>query len=303
MSARISHYELLDRFAVGGVAEIFRARDVRSGDLVVIKRIRPDISFDPDQHAGFIRELQLALLCTHENLIRGFEKGSQNGSDYGVLEYVDGIDLAAVLAREKKLPPALAVYVVTEVLAGLDFAFRLKDATGRQLGLVHRDLAPKNVILRYDGRVCVGDFGSSLATKQEPRGDAIVGTLGYLSPEQARMGTLDQRSDIFAAGLVLYEMLVGQPAFDVAGKRDAAVFKLHQRGVIKAVPRSVPEELRLVVEIATAPDPDDRYRTARDMRTGLLRTDFSPPPSARADLAALLRKRFDDRWRKTRLPP
>ncbi|HEY4220988.1 MAG TPA: serine/threonine-protein kinase, partial [Myxococcota bacterium] len=284
-AARIDNYELIDRFAVGGVAEIFRARDLKSGDVVVIKRLRPDLAFDPEQHAGFIRELQLALMCKHKNLIRGFHKGTQNGSDYGVLEFIDGKDLQTVLKQVRPLPLGAAAFIVSEALDGLDFAFRLKDNNGHQLGLVHRDLAPKNILVTYDGAVRVGDFGSSLATLTEPRPKEVVGTLGYLSPEQARGESIDQRSDLYAMGLILYELVVGSTAFDVDGKKDAAVLKLHQRGVCKPVPSSVPDDLRLVIEIATAPEPDDRYKSARDMRAGLLRAHAADA----GDLAALMR--------------
>ena len=301
VSARIGNYELIDRYAVGGVAEIYRARDVTNGDIVVVKRIRPDLEFDPEQHAGFIRELQLALMCTHKNLIRGLHKGTHGGNDFAVLEYVDGQDLARVLKRLKKLPLHLAVYVIAEVLDGMDFAYRLKDATGKELGLVHRDLAPKNVLVGYDGRVRVGDFGSSLATKTEPKADAIVGTLGYMSPEQARLEQLDQRSDLFAIGCMLYELVVGHGAFDVDGKKDLAVLKAHQRGASRPVPADVPEDLRLVIEIAMAKDPDDRYATAREMKNGLWKTDHAPSTTTAAQLGALVRKLFEPEFRASRV--
>lgn len=304
MSTRIGHYELIDRYAVGGVAEIYRARDVRSGDVVVIKRIKPDAEFDPEAHAGFLRELQLALMCTHKNLIRGIEKGTQNGFDYGVLEYVDGQDLQRVLERSRQtgvaIPLAFSTWIVAEILDGLDFAWRIKDGNGAQLGLVHRDLAPKNVFVRYDGQVRVGDFGSSLAARLE-RADAVVGTLGYLSPEQARLEPLDQRSDLYAVGLILYELVTGTRAFDVEGKKDQAVLKLHQKGQMKAIPLSVPEDLRLVIEIACATHPEDRFQSARDMRLALSKTETPPDPQTGLGIATLLRRLFVDEFKRSRL--
>lgn len=305
MSTRIGNYELIDRFATGGVAEIYRARDVRSGDVVVIKRIKPDADFDPESHAGFLRELQLALMCTHKNLIRGIEKGTQNGFDYGVLEYVDGQDLQQILERARRsnvaIPLVFSTWIVAEILDGLDFAWRIKDANGTQLGLVHRDLAPKNVFVRYDGQVRVGDFGSSLAARTE-RAEAVVGTLGYMSPEQARMEPLDQRSDLYAAGLILYELVAGARAFDVEGKRDQLVLKLHQKGQTKQVPASVPEDLRLIIEIACAPHPEDRFQTARDMRNALMKTESPPHPDTALGIATLVRRLFLDEFKKSRLP-
>jgi serine/threonine-protein kinase len=307
MSARnIGHYELIDHYASGGVAEIYRARDVRSGEVVVIKRIKPGADFDPEAHAGFLRELQLALMCKHKNLIRGIEKGSQAGHDYGVLEFVDGQDLQHVLERAKRLavelPISFATSIVAEILDGLDFAWRLKDATGKQLGLVHRDLAPKNVFIRYDGQIRVGDFGSSLATLAEPPADAVVGTLGYMSPEQARLEPLDQRSDIYAAGLILYELVTGERAFDVEGKKELVVLKAHQKAQMKPIPAHVPDDIRLIIEIACAPDREDRYASARDMRQGLARCETPPASEDLRALAALVRSLFVDELSASRIP-
>ncbi|OGQ17065.1 MAG: hypothetical protein A2138_05830 [Deltaproteobacteria bacterium RBG_16_71_12] len=310
MSKRIGDWELIDHFATGGVAEIYRARDTRSGEVVIIKRIRPDLEFDPEKHAGFYRELQLALLCTHKNLIRGIAKGTQNGADFGVLEYVDGQDLAAVLERARTartaLPPEVATWVISEVLDGIDFAYRLTDGAGRELGLVHRDLTPRNIFVRYDGQVRVGDFGSSLASKQEPA-DAVVGTLGYLSPEQALLQPIDHRSDIYTAGLVLQELLTGEPAFERSSrwsgkKNDATLLKAHQRNQRRPLPASVPEDLRLVIDIATALDPADRYQSAREMNKGLLRSEHPPLPENAEQLSALVRRLFGAELRTSRIP-
>lgn len=309
MANRIGEWELIDHFATGGVAEIYRARHVRSGEVVIIKRIRPDLEFDPEKHAGFYRELQLALLCTHKNLIRGIAKGTENGAEFGVLEYVDGPDLERVLARAKAarlaIPAAVATWLVAEVLDGIDFASRLIDANGNELGLVHRDLSPKNIFVRYDGQVRVGDFGSSLASKQE-RADVVVGTPGYMSPEQALLQPLDHRSDVYAVGLLLQELLTGEPAFDLkswgAKKSDAALLKAHQKGQRKPVPSSVPEDLRMVIDIATAVERDDRYQSAREMKKGLMRTDTPPRPESAEELSALVRRLFADELRASRIP-
>lgn len=308
MSARLGDYELIDRFATGGVAELYRARDTKDGKIVVIKRMRADADFDPEQSAGFLRELQLALMCKHKNLIEGFAKGSTpDGSDYGVLEYVDGQDLHAILARARrqgvKVPGSFATFIISEILDGLDFAWNIKDGRGRQLGLVHRDLAPKNIFVRYDGQVRIGDFGSSLAALQEPPPREVVGTPGYMSPEQVTPGAkLDQRSDLFAAGCILMELLTGKGAFDLEKKNDAAILKMHQKAQRRPIPTDVPEDLRMVVEIATAASPDDRYQSARDMRRSLSQTDFAPDPQTTLGIATLVRRLFAQEFNTTRLP-
>ena len=221
--ARLGPYELIDRFAVGGVAEIYRAKDMRSGEIVIIKRMRPDRPFEPELHAGFLREMQVALQASHKNLIKGYELSTHAGVDYGVIEYIDGQDLESLLERARRqkiqVPYGFATFFVSEILDGLDFAHKLKDTRGELLGLVHRDLAPKNIFVGYDGAIRVADFGLSLASLQEIGDDVVVGTPGYLSPEQAKGEQLDARSDIFSVGCMLYECVVGQRRMDNLGQR------------------------------------------------------------------------------------
>lgn len=302
--SRIGHFELIDRFAIGGVAEIYRARDTRTGTVVVIKKLRADTAFDRDEYAGFLQELQLAMRCTHKNLIRGFAKGTTDGIEYGVLEYVDGQDLHAIIHRARKngveIPAAFATFIVGEILEGLDFAWKIKDERGRQLGLVHRDLAPKNVFVRYDGEVRIGDFGASVMSLLE-QPDTVLGTPGFMSPEQASLTRIDQRSDVFAAGCVLFELITGQAAFDLAGKKDAAILKMHQKAQRRPIPPSLPEDLALVLEIATAASPEDRYQSANDMLRSLKQTDTPPNPEARLGLASLVRRLFPGELAATRL--
>ncbi len=304
--ARLGPYELIDRFAIGGVAEIYRAKDTRNGEIVVIKRMRPDRPFEPELHAGFLREMQVALQAKHKNLIKGYELGTHGGVDFGVMEYVDGQDMESVLERARRqkiqVPYGFATFVLSEILDGLDFAHKIKDNRGEMLGLVHRDLAPKNIFIRYDGAVRVADFGLSLATRQEIA-EEVVGTPGYLSPEQAKGEQLDARSDVFAAGCILYELVVGQRAFDVAGKRDSDMLRMHGLGKHRPLTRDVPEQLGMVIETALARDREDRFQNAFEMRRALKQTEH-PPDEAHTPLgiATLVRRLFDDEFKRTRLP-
>ncbi|MFZ9888096.1 MAG: serine/threonine protein kinase [Myxococcota bacterium] len=305
MSAQVGHYEVIDRIAVGGVAEIFRARDVRTGDIVVIKRMRPDLDFDPDAHAGFLREIDLAIMCAHKNLIRGFEKGTFQGADYGVIEYVDGQDLEQVLERARKagiaIPLPFATWIVAEICDGLDFFWRIRDPKGRVLGLVHRDVAPKNILLRYDGQIRVGDLGSAVATAIEPV-ENITGTLGYMSPEQARCEPLDGRSDVYAAGIILYELVTGQRAFELQGKADGDALSEHARGRMKSIPASVPADLSRVIERACALSREDRYSTGAEMVAALQTTATPPDTYTTLGIATLVRRLFPEEFKRTRLP-
>jgi serine/threonine-protein kinase len=303
---RLGPYDLIDRFAIGGVAEIYRARDTRNGEVVVIKRMRPDRPFDPELHAGFLREVQVALKSKHKNLIRGYELGTFNNVDFGVLEYVDGQDLESVVDRVRRqnirIPHGFATFIISEILEGLDFAHKLADPHGNALGIVHRDIAPKNIFIRYDGAVRVGDFGLSLATKQEAAED-IVGTPGYLAPEQARGEPLDARTDLFAVGCILYDLVVGQRAFEYGGLRDTQMLRMHAQGKHRPVPDSVPPRLRLVIENALATKRDERFASAGDMRRALHMTEH-PPDETHTPLgiATLVRRLFDAEFKATRLP-
>ncbi len=304
--SRLGPYELIDRFAIGGVAEIYRATDTRNGDVVVIKRMRPDRPFDPELHAGFLREMQVALKSDHKNLIRGFELGTFNNIDFGVLEYVDGQDLESILERVRRnkiqVPLSFATFIVGEILEGLDFAHRLTDPHGALLGLVHRDLAPKNIFVRYDGAVRVADFGLSLATLHEIV-EEIVGTPGYLAPEQARGEQLDARSDLFAVGCILYDLVVGERAFDYVGLSDSQMLKMHALAKRRPVPDTVPERLRLVIDHALSLDRDDRFANAADMRRALQMTEH-PPDAVHTPLgiATLVRRLFEAEFKASRLP-
>lgn len=305
-SKGLDDYDVIDRFAVGGAAELYRARNKQTGDVVLIKRLRTDLAFDPAVSAGFFREIQLALASDHKNLIRALDRGTHDGSDWVAVEIVDGKDLRGLLertrSRSERLSPALALFVVREILDGLAFAYNIADPTGGPMGLVHRDLNPGNVLIGYDGAVHVADFGASVASLTEPVPDEVVGTPGYLSPEQASLGHLDARSDIFAVGCILFELVVGEPAFDVAGRRELQTLKLHQKGRIRRIPRAVPEQLRMLIEIACARDREDRYESATQMRDAL---DAMLTESRERDLqqrlGTLMRKVFEREYATARL--
>jgi serine/threonine protein kinase len=286
---RLDRYDVLDRLALGGSAELYRARDKKTGGLVCIKRLRSDLGFDPAVSAGFLREIQLAFASEHKNLIRALDRGTFDGADWVAVELIEGRDLATLIerarARGERVSLPLSLFIVREILDGLAFAYNILDATGMPMGLVHRDLNPRNVLIGYDGGVRVADFGASVASLSEPVPDEVVGSPGYLSPEQASLSDLDARSDIFAVGCILYELVAGTPAFDVVGKRELQQLKLHQKGQIKKVPRDVPDAVRFIIEIACAPDREDRYLSAAQMRDAI---DEILEESGERDLSARL---------------
>jgi eukaryotic-like serine/threonine-protein kinase len=269
MDARIGNYVLIDRFAVGGSAEIFRAKDEDKKDIVIIKRMRPEVKDDPVLREGFLRETWLSLLSKHPNLVDGIEQGELGGQEYVILEYVPGVDLRRlfdrVRERQVKVPLAFWLHVVHQVLLALDFAHDLKDEEDIPLGLVHRDVNPGNVLINFQGKVKLADFGVAHLAVLDPEPEQVVGTPGYIAPEQASLGPLDHRADFFSLGCVMYEILTGERAFNLQGLSDEKILSSHKKAQMKTVPRTVPDNLRMVVEIACSVHPDDRYQNARTM--------------------------------------
>ena len=299
----LDRYDVIDRFAVGGAAEIYRARDKDTGDIVVIKRMRDDTDFDPEMSAGFLRECQLAELARHRNLVRGLARGSHEGLDWVALEFVDGQPLDAVITGLNKygetLPDSLALYIIREALDGLAFAYNLDDQRGRLMGLVHRDFNPRNILVGYKGDVRVCDFGAGLAAFIDPPPTEIVGSLGYFSPEQATLQPLDGRSDLYAAGLILFELVTGKPAFH--SKNEDETLRLNRKGTIPKIPHYVDENIALIIEIACAEDREDRYTSAAAMRDAIDRVLSQDSETLTKQLSRLMLDRFEEDYRRTRL--
>lgn len=304
--SNLGAYTIIDRLAVGGVAEIYRARDTRTGTLVVLKKIRADRASDERTRAEFLREIEFATRTRHKNIVHGLEVVREGDHVVGVLEYVDGQDLGSILARARAqgvaLPHRLATYILDQILDGLAYIQTLTGDDGRPLRLVHRDLAPKNVFVRYDGEIRVGDFGLCVATSTEPK-PRVAGTPGYMSPEQALGEHLDVRSDIYAVGLIGAELVTGRPAFQLDGLDERAILELHASAWRPPFPHDVPSLLALVLETALSADREDRFAKPETMRDGL-RTSEHPPEAALAPvgLATIVRRLFDAEYRATRLP-
>ncbi len=259
MSDRFGNYELLEKIAVGGMAEIFRARSIHGQGVqknIVIKRIHPTLSTDKSFVAMFIDEARLGVSMVHGNIVPVFDFGCVDGFHYLAMEYVAGQNLASLGARvimvDLKWPLDLAIYVVTEVLEGLEYAHRKRDDQGRPLELVHRDVSPSNVLLSDDGQVKLLDFGiaRSEAREYETRTGVIKGKPGYMSPEQAAGKAVDARADVWSCGSVLHELVTGQRLKDGRKQCDDSA-------------------LETVLNKALAADPSQRFQTAREFQTAL----------------------------------
>ncbi len=265
-------YQVGDTLGFGGMSEVHRGRDLRLGRDVAIKVLRADLARDPSFQTRFRREAQNAASLNHPAIVAVYDTGETPGETgtipYIVMEYVDGETLRDLLKREQSLVPRRAMEIVADVCAALDFSHRH--------GIVHRDIKPANVMLTRAGAVKVMDFGIARAVADGQATmtatAAVIGTAQYLSPEQARGEAVDARSDVYATGCVLFELLVGAPPF--TGDSPVAVAYQHVREDAKApseVKPGLPHELDSIVLKALNKNPLNRYQTAAEMRSDLVR--------------------------------
>jgi serine/threonine protein kinase len=272
-------YLLLDRLNVGGMAEVYLAKVFghQGGDrIVALKRILPSLLADQEFVGMFIDEARIAVQLDHRNLIQIFELGRQEDNYYIAMEYVSGCDLRTIIDRSKKrsqpLSIAHAIYVIGELAAGLDHAHRARDRSGDSLEIVHRDVSPQNIVVSRDGRIKLIDFGIAKAATGQPATQVgiLKGKFGYMSPEQARGQPIDRRSDVFALGIIFYELLTGLRLF--AGEADFAVLERVRRAEIVPPRRAnpaIPQEIERIVLKALAREPDDRYAWASEVAEDL----------------------------------
>ena len=278
-----SRYELGEILGFGGMSEVHLARDVRLSRDVAIKVLRADLARDPTFYLRFRREAQNAAALNHPAIVAVYDTGEAETDagplPYIVMEYVDGDPLRDIVRSEGPLAPRRAMEVISDVCAALDFSHRN--------GIVHRDVKPANVMINRAGAVKVMDFGIaraiSDASSPMTQTAAVIGTAQYLSPEQARGEAVDARSDVYAAGCVLFELLTGEPPF--TGDTPVAVAYQHVREDPRRpseVNPSVPPELDAVVLKALSKNPLNRYQSAAEMRSDLVRVRNGQPPMAPA---------------------
>jgi serine/threonine-protein kinase len=250
-------YDLLELLGEGGMGAVYRARDRELDEIVALKLIRPELASEPSMIERFRREVKLARRVTHGNVARTFELGSADGHVFCTMELVEGEPLTARLARDKRLPVGEAVAIACALCDGL--------AAAHAVSVVHRDMKPDNVLLARDGRVVIADFGVA-AVHSGDRGE-LSGTPAYMSPEQSRGEPATPAADVYAVGLVLYEMLVGHRAFQGSTAQIVADKQTLER--IAPGPNEAPPELAEVIGRATARDPATRLANARDLRRAL----------------------------------
>jgi eukaryotic-like serine/threonine-protein kinase len=264
-------YRLLAPLGEGGMARVYRARDLRLNREVAVKILHDDLTRDPGFLSRFEREAQIVAGLAHPNVVPVYDVGGEDGAPYIVMEYIRGRTLKETLEAGGPLSAERTVAIMLPILDALGYAHRQ--------GLIHRDVKPHNILLTTDGTPRLADFGiAHLVDGSTTRTAAILGSAQYLSPEQSRGDEATERSDIYACGIVLYEMLAGRPPFE--GSNALAVANQHLNvppPPLVAPPGAVTLVLERAVERALAKDPEDRYADTAEMQAALR------PPSATID--------------------
>ncbi|MCA9582364.1 MAG: protein kinase [Myxococcales bacterium] len=281
-NSQFGKYTLVERIAVGGMAEVFLALEPRpAGEprSVVVKRMLPSIAAEPGARDMFLAESRLGKLIAHPNVVEVIGVGEEGEQPYLVLEYVRGLDLWQLMRwmmREgKTFDIPLALYILKELLQGLQAVHGATDETGAPLQVIHRDVSPSNILLSTFGEIKLGDFGIAWSGIRDTLGPAVQGErakgkLGYLSPEQVKGETCDQRADIFSVGVIAAELLMGRPLFS-GGSELAVLLSIRDAKIhpfLEFIPR-LPKGLGEVVAEALAANPNDRLEDTEEVAKGL----------------------------------
>jgi serine/threonine protein kinase len=280
---KLGPYELFDHIGRGGMADIYRAH--RSSDLgivrdVAVKEVLPELRDEPRFAELLVAEAKLAARLFHTNIVRVEQLGRDDDTLYIAMEHVEGLDLRELFRRCARanipIPVDLSLRVCMDVLAALDYAHQHRFDDRGQVGIVHRDVSPSNVLLAFSGAVKLCDFGIARASSDRRRRDVplarelVEGKAGYMSPEQARGDSLDGRADVFALGIILFELLSGKKLY--RAREGATLLDAALRADIPRLPAGdLPNasEVQRIAHRALARDPDDRYETAGEMLADL----------------------------------
>lgn len=300
---------LFERIGYGGMANIYLGRkrtDPDAGKLFVIKEILPDLAGNARAVEMLLEEARISMRFEHPNIVRVEDLGRE-GDDYHLaMEYVEGLDMRELLKRaalqKVPIPIAHSLYIISKVLRGLDHAHRRRNERGEPMRVIHRDVSPANVLLSLDGHVKVCDFGIA-RTENVARGDdAYQGKAGYMSPEQAHGEDLDPRSDVYAVGIMLWELVAGRRLYKA--QPGEALLDVARRAEVPDLPlRGCPgeEHLHAIVYRALARNREDRYASARAMLRDLERYAYHAKLVTLApEFAAFLNDHFAEEFMPTR---
>ncbi len=308
MSDSQQRYRVIEKLESGGMAEVFRAESEGLQGFrkqVAIKRVLPNLSSKKKFISMFLDEARLSAQLSHSNCVQVFDIGVGDNAFFIVMEFVDGANLKVIFEHIKKsgrdFPVEAAVHIALEICKGLAYAHELTDPHGIPLHIVHRDMSPPNVLVTKNGEVKIVDFGLAKANSQLEKSEPgiIKGKFSYLSPEAAMGQEVDARTDVFAVGIILWELLAGQRLF--LGDSDFQTVKKVQAAIIPSISqlnKSVPDELDRIIQRALARDPGKRYATARSLGRDLSKFMFKyGVPVSTFDIAALVQGTMRDRQR------
>ena len=294
-----NRYEILERIGTGGMAIVYKAKCHRLNRLVAVKILKSDLAQDEDFRRRFNAESQAGAQLSHPNIVSVYDVSKGGDIEYIVMELIDGITLKQYMEKRGQLNWRESLHFITQIMRGLSHA--------HSRGIVHRDIKPQNVMVLRDGSVKVADFGiACLENAAQTLTQEALGSVHYISPEQARGDRTDARSDIYSAGVVLYEMLTGRLPFEGDSAVSVAIQHLSS---VPLAPREVnpdiPEQLELICMKAMAPDLEKRYPSADAMIADLEAFRKNPGVNLDFELSDLRPEETDEPTQKLRsaVPP
>jgi serine/threonine protein kinase len=306
-------YHLIETIAAGGMAELYRAKLYGAGGFekdLAIKKVLPQLVQDDSFVQMFMDEAMITVTLSHGNIVSVIDFGEMDGEYYLVMEYVDGVNLQILIKKSQEIntpvPVPITCYTVLNICRGLDYAHRKVGPEGKPLQIVHRDVSPQNILLSFEGEVKIVDFGIARAASRitSTQAGVVKGKVAYMSPEQMTGQGVDNRADIFAAGILLYEMLTNRRPFE--GETPQETMAQISRGNFEKpnkLNKKVDKKLTAIVKKALERNPKKRYKTAGEMATAL--SDYLYRVGQHADaatLAAFIPKRLPDARPRT-IPP
>lgn len=266
-----NRYELIDKVGSGGMATVYRARCQTLDRIVAVKVLKDELAADPSLVSRFKSEAMAAARLSHPNLVNIFDVGEDDGIHYIVMEYIEGQTLKDIISKLGPLSPSQAVNIAALVCDGLEHA--------HSRGLIHRDIKPHNILVTDDGTVKIADFGIArvINTSTITYGSNVMGSVYYISPEQAKGEAVGPETDIYSLGCVLYEMVTGKPIFEGDSPITVALKHVHEDPISPRVLNpAVPGGLERIILRAVAKEPSVRYHTALDMKEALMRYSDLP---------------------------
>jgi serine/threonine protein kinase/tetratricopeptide (TPR) repeat protein len=265
-------YQIVEELGKGGMGRVYKALDTKIKEKIALKLIKPEIAKEKKTIERFSNELKMARMISHRNVCRMFDLGEEKGSHYITMEYVSGQDLKSLIRQTAQLAVPTALSIAKQVCEGLSEAHKL--------GVIHRDLKPSNIMIDKEGNARIMDFGIARSLKEKGLTGAgvMIGTPDYMPPEQAEAKTVDQRSDIYSLGVILYEMVTGRVPFE--GETPLAIAMKHKSEAPKdpkELNAQVPSELSQVILKCLEKDKEKRYQSADDVRSELIRIEKGIP--------------------------